>query len=553
MKIKKVLIENFKSVSRLEFTPNQKLNAFIGGNNTGKSNIFDAINWLLGPIWPSFNSTRKEDHFKGDTSNKIRIRLDFDDEHYLELAEEWTDRYGNPKSGLNINGNYCNDETRKRYCCAYIGIERQLTDYLPSNKWSLMGRILQEINNKFMEENIDGQEVLKSTKLKEELDRIRDELLFSVKDSGGNNIMDQLLTILKEESAKQLNCADSDFNIKLNLYDPWNFYKTLQILVKEREIGIELQASDLGMGFQASLTIAMLKAYAHLKLRNQCPIFIDEPELYLHPHAQKNFYQILRELSDSGIQVFYTTHSSNFLSVGNFNEVFIVRKDSNGTYLKYSDIDKFIIDLRVRESINSDRDTIMLYYKNAYENTGDSKAANEAFFAKKIILVEGQSESLLIPYMLNKSNYDLTKEGLSIVCCGSKVELDRFLRLYSEFGIPCYTIFDGDRQFDSDTHKRALSISRNRKLFTILNPEYSEEYPDNQVKSNYLGFEYRFEDNLNFTTTKKGLQLFREARKKYENEEISIPTWVVDLIEKLKELPHQAQSILVEQTAPIQV
>jgi len=110
MKFTKITIDNYKSIKHLEFEPSPGLNAFIGANSTGKSNIFDAINWLLGPIYPSFNSTKKEDRFLGDENNKISIRLDFDDDNYLELTEEWTDSYGRTKSGLNYSGNYCSSE-----------------------------------------------------------------------------------------------------------------------------------------------------------------------------------------------------------------------------------------------------------------------------------------------------------------------------------------------------------------------------------------------------------------------------------------------------------
>jgi putative ATP-dependent endonuclease of OLD family len=79
-----------------------------------------------------------------------------------------------------------------------------------------------------------------------------------------------------------------------------------------------------------------------------------------------------------------------------------------------------------------------LSYQNAYENTGDSQKASEAMFAKKVILVEGESESLILPYFFKLLNYDYIAKGISIVRCGGKSELDRFYRLYAEFGIPCY-------------------------------------------------------------------------------------------------------------------
>jgi putative ATP-dependent endonuclease of the OLD family len=79
MKITRIVIDNYKSIQHLEFEVVQGLNAFVGANSTGKSNIFNAINWLLGPTYPSFNSITKEDHFLGKEENRIKIRLEFDD------------------------------------------------------------------------------------------------------------------------------------------------------------------------------------------------------------------------------------------------------------------------------------------------------------------------------------------------------------------------------------------------------------------------------------------------------------------------------------------
>ena len=63
MKIERVTIQNYKSIKYLDFYPNPGLNVFIGENSVGKSNIFDAVNWLLGPVYPSFSSTKHEDHY----------------------------------------------------------------------------------------------------------------------------------------------------------------------------------------------------------------------------------------------------------------------------------------------------------------------------------------------------------------------------------------------------------------------------------------------------------------------------------------------------------
>jgi putative ATP-dependent endonuclease of the OLD family len=465
------------------------------------------------------------------------------------------------KSGLFYNDQSynCKSEFREHYCSAYLGIDRKILDYLPSSRWSLVGRILQEINKKFLQESMTyGDKTKTKTEwLKVWLKFIRDKLLFSVKDESGQDVMMKFLNILQEESAKQLNLPQSDFVVDLSLYDPWNFYKTLQLIVKEQDMDLEFQASTLGMGVQASISIAILKAYSELNLANKSPIFIDEPELFLHPQAQRNFYKILRGLSEDkydingklireGTQVFYTTHSPNFLSAGNFNEIFIVRKTKDkGTFLRYAKTSAFIEDLRIRAKIETSEEDLLLRYKNAYENTGDTQKANEGFFAKKIILVEGPSEALLLPYFFDLINFDFVKEAISIVCCGGKNEIDRFYRLYSEFGIPCYVIFDGDKQLEGIEDEQD-NIKKNKNILALFGED--KNYPDNEPREKFFGFEYEFEKNLGFKTSKKGLDLFIATKVRINDGSIDVPAWVEKAKAKISLLQENIESVLIKKS-----
>ncbi len=557
MKITKITIENYKSIKHLALIPNSGINTIIGENSVGKSNIFDAINWLLGPVYPSFNSTTKQDHWQGNFENEISIRLDYDDGNYLELAETWHYR-SYKKSGLNLSGNYVNTEQREKYCSAYLGVDRQIQDYLPSNRWTLIGRILQQINSTFLcEKHLhNGKQIDKKDHLKNKLTEIRDDILFSVGRTTGESkdgLMDKFMSILQKESAKQLNRAENSFSIDLTLYDPWNFYRTLQLLVNEPDMDMQFQASSLGMGVQASITIAILKAYAELNLPNKTPIFIDEPELFLHPHAQINFYNLLREMSQDkvdengeiheGIQIFYTTHSPNFIRTDYFDELFITRKTKAlGTFCCSAKISDFITDLQIRKTIESSDEEMRLHFKNAYENTGDSQRANEAFFAKKIILVEGQSESLILPYFFQLLGYDFIKEGISIVRCGCKSELDRFFRLYNEFSIPCYIIFDGDKQH-AGTKDEATSIQRNHDILNLFG--VSQDWPDGKVYERFLGFTTCMDNNLGFrcSADKKSLSLFIEV-KKHISDDSKVPAWVNLLLSKITLLKNPVPHLL---------
>lgn len=544
MKITDITIENYKSVKQLTFKPNLGLNVIIGENSVGKSNVFDAINWLLGPTYPTFNQTTKQDHFLGDINNKIKIIIIFNDNTRMCLDES-KDKY---QFTMDRDGNLIREisDERLKYACAYLDVSRQIIDYMPSNKWTLIGRILQEINEQFCKET-DSSGVLKKDKFKEELQKIKENLLFSVKNSEGKEVMKDFIKILQKESARQLNRPESEFIVDLDLYDPWNFYRTLQILVRESDIGLEFQASNLGMGIQASISVAILKAYSEIHLNNKSPIFIDEPELFLHPQAQRNFYQILRKIAEEGTQIFYTSHSPNFLSADHFDEIFVVRKlKDKGTVFYFASLDKFINDLKIRTGINSDKDVLLEHYKNACDETGDSQKANEAFFAKKIILVEGSSESLALPYFFELLEYDYIKEGVTIVKCGGKKELDRFYRLYSEFGIPCYVIFDGDKQLHGLSGEQN-NICLNKVLFQLLNVSPTIDYPDGQARDSYIGFEQEFENNLGFAIPQncKGLDLYLKIKELMKDKE-NLPVWIKDVVINVVALKQEnVKSVLV--------
>ena len=223
-----------KSIKELDIILSAKLNVFIGENGTGKSNIFDAINWLLGPNYPTFNASTKQDHYLGNENNKIHIKLYFEDGYLLDLDESKASyQFTIRQNGASLPASQA---ARQKFGAAYVGVEREIVDYLPSNRWSLLGRILLDVNKRFLEETVEGE--LKSEKLRGELDRIRDELLFSVTDDSGDNLMNKLVGILQKESASQMNKREEDFQINFNLYDPWNFYSMLQVLVNEPELNL---------------------------------------------------------------------------------------------------------------------------------------------------------------------------------------------------------------------------------------------------------------------------------------------------------------------------
>lgn len=104
-------------------------------------------------------------------------------------------------------------------------------------------------------------------------------------------------------------------------------------------------------------------------------------------------------------------------------------------------------------------------------------------------------------------------------------------------------IFDGDKQLDSTSEKQD-NINKNKAILELFG-EIGIDYPDGTPKDKYLGFEKEFENSLGFDTTKKGLDLFIETKKKIAEDSISVPSWVEILKEKIKSMPEaEIESVL---------
>lgn len=550
MKIDKLTIRNYKNIKDLELELSPRINVLIGANNVGKSNILYAMEWLLGPTYPMANRLDRWDFYNGDEGLPIKIGLTFDDGNVLSFDSTWYDSYGHEKHGLNLNGGYINGDVRERYVSASIGPDRRMRENPASSQWTLLGRMLKGFNERLYDETMQddsGEEITKAEAYKRRMESVRDDILFSITDGNGTNLMGELKRIMQEETARQLNCSPNNLSIDLNAYDPWNLFKTLQIFVTEQASGVQMRAADMGMGVQASLTIAILRAYSKLQLCNQTPIFIDEPELYLHPQARRQFYRVIEEVADSGTQVFLTTHSTEFVDLGHFDQISLVRKSAkNGTYVRTAKPQTFVDDLAARHpDIQTSAADLMLQYQNAFENTGDSQKAAEALFASKILLVEGESESLIIPYCFDKIGYDYIGKGISIVRCGGKNEIDRFYRLYSEFGVPCFIMFDGDSQ-NKETEDEQHTIEANKAILSLFG--CAESFPDGYVHDQYLGFKETIENSLGVGTVSKhtkGLKLFMRFKDALNSNKTQVPRWAQLIANKIDALPNEAASILL--------
>jgi AAA ATPase domain len=156
-------------------------------------------------------------------------------------------------------------------------------------------------------------------------------------------------------------------------------------------------------------------------------LLIEEPELYLRPQAQRYLYRLLREFSLAGNQALYSTHSPAFLNVTRLDElVFVERLPRSGTRALQP------------EPVSTDEE---------FRVMGEFDAArSELFLARAVVLVEGLTEKLVLPFVFSALGYDVDQEAVSIIECGGKPNIPLFGRICRATGIPCIVVHDSDRK-----------------------------------------------------------------------------------------------------------
>lgn len=214
-----------------------------------------------------------------------------------------------------------------------------------------------------------------------------------------------------------------------------------------------------GLGYKNLIKIEfLLAAFARnvKKLGTSCIplLFIEEPESHMHPQMQHTFAEYLEkflcQINSVKIQTFLTSHSSQIANTMKFSKIRYALKTNNG--IIYKNLNKFAKE-------NSDNmDFIMKYL---------TLTKCDLFFADKAILVEGASERLLLPNMIekcdkdkmfNNQKYKLSSQYYTIIEIGGAYAF-KFIPFVNFLGIPCLIITDLDSVKKNENGKyTAISV-----------------------------------------------------------------------------------------------
>lgn len=283
---------------------------------------------------------------------------------------------------------------------------------------------------------------------------------------------------------KRLNILLNDFfagcDLEIEFQTP-----TLEVLISTPKLyvddGFRNLVENKGHGLQRAVIFTILRRYAEFvtcstegKKRNLV-LAVEEPELYMHPQAQRTMRRVFRKMVEGGDQVLFSTHSSLLVDVAYFDEIIRLESkfekiDGKKTMMSMAwqvTIAKMIEDIETRIPKLKGKivpASIRDLYSHAY-----NPHRNEGFFATKIILVEGLTEEYSLPiYADALPELAFDPLGISVVECGGKGSMDRLFRIFNELHIPCYILFDYD---DGNTDTNIINKSRELLALASEPPE----------------------------------------------------------------------------------
>jgi len=477
MKITRIEIENYRSIKHLELDVPQTC-ALVGPNNAGKSNILMAIYKVLGRDWVTVNSFDADDIYARDPDLDMRIVISFDPPiEYSKYKQTdpiqiptFSFEYTRYKIGQNKGQRRleqkCLDakdkpcmalkkapkrgqkheyeplvnipsEVRESVPLIYIGTNRSLKEQLPSARYSLLRQLFEDINRDLhdLSQTVTVKEMEGSERTVARAERFR-ELMEDAMKLLRTDSFEQLENSIKRNALRQLG-FDPDADVdELDLYfspfDTMDFYKALDLRVREH--GFTISATELGEGIQNALVLAILQAFEERRKQGAI-LLIEEPEMFLHPQMQRSLCKTIRVIGRTN-QIIYTTHSPHFVAVPDYDEVVLVRKNIDGTFVRRSNVPK---DEKRREKLLKELDP----------------ERNELFFATKVLFVEGDTEKLAFPEYARRLSLDLDRVGASIVEVGGKRNLLEFARIAASFGIPTGVVYDEDSSDIKDKNEEA--------------------------------------------------------------------------------------------------
>jgi putative ATP-dependent endonuclease of OLD family len=281
---------------------------------------------------------------------------------------------------------------------AFIPSFRDPQNQLRLNQWSWYGKLIRFLTDG-CEDNQQMQGAIS------ELSKVTDEIF--------SNITEKV-----SESSIATIFPDTKLHFQFNTENRNDIYKSCVLYVDD---GYKTQLTAKGSGIQSAVTIGLFAYYTReVNTKGSALLCIEEPELFLHPHARRVISNNLATfVDDNRNQVILSTHTSEFINFPENIQLILVRKNGNETQastLKLKELQSYLLD----------------------------NNQNEFLFAEKIILCEGYDHYIVKFIAEEFFPGQLDNNNVSILAVEGKDNFKDILSYFITLGLKCYILSDFD-------------------------------------------------------------------------------------------------------------
>lgn len=275
------------------------------------------------------------------------------------------------------------------------------------------------------------------SKLSEPLSTLRESI-----SSGGSERLSQL-----DSFDEKANDIISDFfpGLEIRTHIPVpnieDIFGDGTIRVVEGESEEERDVSSLGHGAQRSIQMALIRHLAEQRMNEMTTavcklVFIDEPELYLHPQAVETVRRSLKDLSEESYQVVFATHSPLMIGEKDIPYATVVQKKKQGATE---------VRPRVAEAVKDVIDDAESQKKTLFNLNN----ASRILFADRVLVMEGKAEKRLLPRIFEAvKGKTLREEKVALISVNSASSIPKSVKILKTMGMEVQALVDLDFAFN---------------------------------------------------------------------------------------------------------
>lgn len=463
--------------------------AIVGYNNSGKTNLLNAILFGITEKYVNKNTFTLDDFHNRDIKNIPQIYT-----HIVASSEQKKDGGTANLSGYHlleiiideneiesakiISYKYAEGEEKnyqafgaaKYYKIFYINfheIKKEISTQKTS--WGNLTSFLAKHIKRIVDSD---QEMLQKR------DKFKDEIKIATESVIENTSLHKFLD--KIQINYSTNLRNNNCKIEFGLPEYEDIF--LEMMFK---IGLNGDITNLvpidhfGDGYISMFVMAIIQAIAEGNSEDKCLFIFEEPESFLHENHQEYFYKmVLCRLAENGHQVIYTTHSDKMVDI--FDTKGLIRvefdEDSKQTVIKYN---------KANEEFLSSEDEL-LNEINDYNNYIKiiEPNLNKIIFSRKVVLVEGPNDVMVYREAIRKTVFAITEDekfadaylnfnNISILPHHGKITALVLVKLCKHLGLDYFLINDFD--FEEDFIEKLATFDSD--------DEYKKsEFYSNQIK-----------------------------------------------------------------------